>query len=234
MNDEFLAVVSHELRTPLNAIMGWAHLLSGGALDEAGAEKALRIIERNAAMQARLIDDLLDVSKFSNGQPLEQTAPVNIVALVTTAVEAIAPAAAARRIAVTLTVQDGEPGVDGYGARLQQVVSNLLSNAVKFTPDDGSLQVSVSADVSQVHVAVRDSGRGIEALDLHRVFEPFWQVDTTLTRTDTGLGLGLAIVRSLVDAHGGTVTAESAGLGQDSCFTVSLPRREQARDRRRS
>jgi signal transduction histidine kinase len=180
-------------------------------------------------MQARLIDDLLDVSKFSTGQPLVQTAPVNISALVTTAVDAIAPAAAGRRITLTLTVDDGEPSVEGDAARLQQVVSNLLSNAVKFTPEDGKVQVSVTADTSQVHVAVRDSGRGIEAPDLCRVFEPFWQVDTTLTRTDTGLGLGLSIVRSLVEAHGGTVSADSAGLGQGSCFTVSLPRLKDGR-----
>jgi PAS domain S-box-containing protein len=224
MKDEFLAIVSHELRTPLNAILGWAHMLGAGQLDDAGTVKALQIIERNALMQARLIDDLLDVSRFATGQAVVQTAPVAIAGIVSTAVETIEPSAAARHIALQLTVADRDVIVDGDAARLQQIMSNLLSNAVKFTPEGGRVRVEVDVDAMMVTIAVTDSGRGIDPADLPHVFEPFWQVDTTLTRTDSGLGLGLAIVRSLVEAHGGTVRAESLGLGHGSRFTVELPR----------
>jgi PAS domain S-box-containing protein len=224
MKDEFLAIVSHELRTPLNAILGWAHMLGAGQLDEAGIVKALQIIERNALMQARLIDDLLDVSRFATGQAVVQTAPVAIAGIVATAVETIEPSAAARNIAVQLTIADRDVSVDGDAARLQQIMSNLLSNAVKFTPEGGCVTVQVDTDPAAVTIAVTDTGRGIDRADLPRVFEPFWQVDTTLTRTDSGLGLGLAIVRSLVEAHGGTVRAESRGLGHGARFIVELPR----------
>jgi PAS domain S-box-containing protein len=224
MKDEFLAIVSHELRTPLNAILGWAHMLAARSLDDAGTVKALQIIERNALMQARLIDDLLDVSRFATGQAMVQTAPVAIAGIVSTAVEAIEPSAAARQIAVDLTVADRDVLVDGDAERLQQVMSNLLSNAVKFTPEGGRVGVDIASGNATVAITVTDSGRGIDPADLPRVFEPFWQVDTTLTRTDSGLGLGLAIVRSLVEAHGGTVRAESRGLGHGSRFIVELPR----------
>jgi signal transduction histidine kinase len=224
MKDEFLAIVSHELRTPLNAILGWSHMLGAGQLDEAGTVKALQIIERNALMQARLIDDLLDVSRFATGQAVVQTAPVAIAGIVSTAVEAIEPLAAARHIAMQLTLADRDVLVDGDAARLQQIMSNLLSNAVKFTPEHGRVRVEVEVDPMLVTIAVSDTGRGIEPAHLPHVFEPFWQVDTTLTRTDGGLGLGLAIVRSLVEAHEGTVRVESRGLGHGSRFVVELPR----------
>ncbi|MEO7276288.1 MAG: MASE1 domain-containing protein [Vicinamibacterales bacterium] len=224
MKDEFLAIVSHELRTPLNAILGWAHMLGAGSLDGAGHLKALKIIERNALMQARLIDDLLDVSRFATGQAVVHAAPVAIGGILTTAVEAIEPSAAARRVVVALTMPDPTSVVDGDPARLQQIMSNLLSNAVKFTPEGGRVSVEVVADATTVSITVSDSGRGIAAQDLPRVFEPFWQVDTTLTRTDGGLGLGLAIVRSLVEAHAGTVRVESDGLGRGARFIVELPR----------
>jgi PAS domain S-box-containing protein len=224
MKDEFLAIVSHELRTPLNAILGWAHMLGAAQLDEAGTIKALQIIERNALMQARLIDDLLDVSRFATGQAVVHTAPVALAGIVSTAVETIEPSAAARQIAVRLTVADRNVVVEGDVARLQQIMSNLLSNAVKFTPEGGRVTVDLDVDPMFVTIAVSDSGRGIDPSDLSHVFEPFWQVDTTLTRTDSGLGLGLAIVRSLVEAHGGTVRAESRGLGHGARFIVELPR----------
>jgi PAS domain S-box-containing protein len=224
MKDEFLAIVSHELRTPLNAILGWAHMLGAGSLDAAGTLKALKIIERNALVQARLIDDLLDVSRFARGQAVVHVSPVLLAGIVGTAVEAIEPAAAARQIVVALTVTDPAAVIDGDQARLQQVFSNLLSNAVKFTPDGGRVTVDVRADATTVAVVVADTGRGMAAQDLARVFEPFWQVDTTLTRTAGGLGLGLAIVKSLVEAHAGTVHAESGGLGLGSRFIVELPR----------
>jgi PAS domain S-box-containing protein len=224
MKDEFLAIVSHELRTPLNAILGWSHMLGVGSLDAAGTLKALKIIERNALMQARLIDDLLDVSRFATGQAVVHAAPIAIGAIVNTAVEAIEPSAAARRVVVALTVADPAMLVDGDQARLQQIMSNLLSNAVKFTPEEGRVSVEVQSDATTVTIIVSDSGRGIAPQDLPRVFEPFWQVDTTLTRTNGGLGLGLAIVKSLVEAHAGTVRAESDGLGRGARFIVELPR----------
>jgi len=228
MKDEFLAIVSHELRTPLNAILGWSHMLGAGALDAAGTLKALAIIERNALMQARLIDDLLDVSRFATGQAVVHASPIAVGHLISTVVEAIEPSAAARRIVVALNMADPGVMVDGDPARLQQVVSNLLSNAVKFTPEDGRVSVDVGSGATTVAITVTDSGRGIAPQDLRRVFEPFWQVDTTLTRTDGGLGLGLAIVRSLVEAHGGTVRAESDGLGHGARFIVELPRSRSA------
>jgi PAS domain S-box-containing protein len=234
MKDEFLAIVSHELRTPLNAILGWSHMLGAGQLDEVGIVKALQIIERNALMQARLIDDLLDVSRFATGQAVVQTAPVAIAGIVSTAVEAIEPSAAARHIAVQLTLADRDVLVDGDAARLQQIMANLLSNAVKFTPEHGRVRVEVDVDPMMVTIAVSDTGRGIEPAHLAHVFEPFWQVDTTLTRTDSGLGLGLAIVRSLVEAHEGTVRAESRGLGHGSRFVVQLPRSRSSEFRSRN
>jgi PAS domain S-box-containing protein len=224
MKDEFLAIVSHELRTPLNAILGWSQMLAAGSLDEAGAAKALKIIDRNAFMQARLIDDLLDVSRFATGQAVVHAGPVAIGAVVSTALEAIEPSASARGIRVELSAADSVSMVYGDPERLQQVVSNLLSNAVKFTPEGGSVRIGVEERMGNVQIWVADTGRGIAPHDLPRVFEPFWQVDTTLTRTDSGLGLGLAIVRSLVEAHGGTVRAESDGLGCGARFTVELPR----------
>jgi PAS domain S-box-containing protein len=224
LKDEFLAIVSHELRTPLNAILGWAHMLSVGSLDRAGSAKALQIIERNAIMQARLIDDLLDVSRFATSQAFVQAAPVAIASIVRTAVDTIEPVAASRRISLTLSVDDADVVVEGDSARLQQVVSNLLSNALKFTPEGGEVRVVVEATQATVSIAVADSGRGIAPAQLTRVFEPFWQADTTLTRTEGGLGLGLAIVRSLVEAHGGGVRAESDGLGRGARFIVQLPR----------
>jgi len=229
MKDEFLAIVSHELRTPLNAILGWSHMLSVGSLDGAGTAKALAIIERNALLQARLIDDLLDVSRFATGQAVVHAAPVAIGSLITTVVEAIEPSAATRRIVVALTMADPTVVVEGDPARLQQIVSNLLSNAVKFTPEGGRVAVDVVSNATTVAISVTDSGRGIAPHDLPRVFEPFWQADTTLTRTDGGLGLGLAIVRSLVEAHAGTVRAESDGIGHGARFVVELPRSVPAR-----
>ncbi len=224
MKDEFLAIVSHELRTPLNAILGWSQMLSSGSLDEAGAAKALKIIERNSLLQARLIDDLLDVSRFATGQAVVQARPVAIGAIVGTALDAIEPTASARGISVELSAADSVSMVYGDPERLQQVVSNLLSNAVKFTPEGGSIRIGIEPRRQDVQIRVADTGRGIAATDLPRVFEPFWQVDTTLTRTESGLGLGLAIVRSLVEAHGGTVRAESDGLGCGATFIVELPR----------
>jgi PAS domain S-box-containing protein len=222
--DEFLAMISHELRTPLNAVLGWAHMLSGGSLDAAAASKALQIIERNAEIQARLIDDLLDLSKFAAGQVSLETRIVEIGPLVRAALDAMEPAAAARRIVTSLDVPDVAAYVLGDPHRLLQIISNLLSNAVKFTPEGGQIRVSVGAEDANVEVRVSDNGPGIAPGHRQRVFEPFWQADSTITRAHGGLGLGLAIVRYLVDAHGGRVRAEAAESGHGASFIVTLPR----------
>lgn len=221
--DEFLAMVSHELRTPLNAILGWADILQRGVLDAARQGRAVQAIHTNAGRQAQLIDELLDVSRIMSGKlRLERTA-VNLPDLVRTAVDAVQPTADAKRIHITL---DSDRSLSAFYAdpnRLQQIVLNLLSNAVKFTPNDGAVHVRLRRAESMAEVVVSDTGQGISAAFLPSVFEPFRQADGSTTRRHGGLGLGLSIVRHLVEAHGGTVSADSAGEGQGSTFTVRLP-----------
>jgi len=224
LKDEFLATMSHELRTPLNAILGWASILRQGTPDPDGLERGLATIERNALAQARLIEDVLDVSRIISGKLRLDIRRVDLIAIVNAAADVVRPAAAARR--VRLSVEHGpEPSLDvvGDADRLQQVVWNLLSNAVKFTPTDGAVALSLERDGSGLRLIVRDTGSGIAAEHLPFVFERFRQVDSSTTRKYGGLGLGLAIVRHLVELHGGSVSAESAGLGQGATFTVELP-----------
>jgi signal transduction histidine kinase/DNA-binding response OmpR family regulator len=224
LKDEFLATMSHELRTPLNAILGWASLLRRGARDAEGLERGLATIERNALAQARLIEDVLDVSRIISGKLRLDLRRVDLVAIVNAAVDVVRPAAAARR--VRLSVDHGvEPTLDLVGDpdRLQQVVWNLLSNAVKFTPSDGAVLLGVERHGSAVRLTVSDTGAGIAAEHLPFIFERFRQVDSSTTRKYGGLGLGLAIVRHLVELHGGSVSASSAGLGSGATFTVELP-----------
>jgi PAS domain S-box-containing protein len=226
MKDEFLATMSHELRTPLQAILGYASMLERGiARDPA---KATAAILRNANAQTRLVEDILDVSRISSGKLQLAMSRVDIVAAIRAALESIRPAALARRIQVSesLPVDLGE--VLGDLDRLQQVVWNLLSNAVKFTPMDGAIEVRAERDGSTVRIIVRDTGKGIAPEHLTAIFERFRQVDSSTTREQRGLGLGLAIVRYLVEAHGGTVHAESAGPGQGATFIVTLPGRADA------
>jgi len=225
LKDEFLAMISHELRTPLNAVLGWAQMLSTGSLDGPAAAKAVHVIERNAQAQARLIDDLLDVSRFAAGQVALQVHPVDVGALVKTALEAIEPVAASRGIRVELSGTLSDALTHGDPERLSQVFGNLLANALKFTPEGGVIRVAVDTASSDVVIRVTDSGRGIDPADLTRIFEPFWQADTSSTRTHGGLGLGLAIVRYLVEAHGGRVRAESDGTGRGASFVVTLPKK---------
>jgi signal transduction histidine kinase/CheY-like chemotaxis protein len=223
MKDEFLATLSHELRTPLNAVMGWIRLLAVGGLDAGTAARGLEAIERNARLQAQLIDDLLDVSRIVTGKLRVHVRTVALPEVVQAAVETVRPAAAARHIQLEITFEPSVGPVAGDPQRLQQVAWNLLSNAVKFTPPAGRIEVRLARVGTLAELSVRDTGQGIAPEFLPHVFDRFRQADSTTTRAHGGLGLGLAIVRHLVELHGGTVRAESPGPGQGATFTVSLP-----------
>ena len=221
--DEFLAIVSHELRTPLNAILGWTHMLRGGGLDDAKRGRALEVIERNATAQQKLIEDILDVSRITSGKLQIHSSPVSLAAAVQTACEAVRLAADAKSIEIAVKAADGMPSVMGDPGRLQQFVWNLLSNAVKFTPRGGTVFVDVGMDGAWASICVRDSGQGISEDFLPYIFERFRQGDTGTNRSHGGLGLGLSIVRHLVEIHGGSVGAKSDGPGKGATFTVRLP-----------
>jgi signal transduction histidine kinase/ActR/RegA family two-component response regulator len=223
LKDDFLATVSHELRTPLTSILGWSNLLRSGALDEESTAKAFDVIERNAQNQKRLIDDLLDVSRIIGGKLLLDVREIELARIVEDAVEVVRPAAAAKGIRVVSSFDPEVWTVSGDAGRLRQVVWNLLSNAVKFTPEGGHVEVRVERDGSRARVAVSDTGKGIAPDFLPHVFERFRQADAKTTRAFDGLGLGLAIVRHLVEAHGGTVRAESPGEGLGTTFSIYLP-----------
>ena len=222
--DEFLATLSHELRTPLNAILGWARMLRSRPLDATTREKALSTIERNALAQAQIVEDLLDVSRVITGSLRLNLQHVEFGSLIDTAVTAIRPAAEAKGIQVHCSVARLEPIVGDPG-RLQQIVWNLVSNATKFTPPGGRIDVDLERQGAEVMLRVHDTGIGIAPHFLPHVFERFSQADSTSTRVHGGLGLGLAIVRHLVEAHGGTVEAASQGIGKGSTFTVRIPMR---------
>ncbi|HMG53854.1 MAG TPA: ATP-binding protein, partial [Kofleriaceae bacterium] len=221
--DEFLATVSHELRTPLNAILGWANMLSSGALDEPRVHRAIETIERNAVAMAQLIEDLLDVSRIISGKLRIDVQPVDVAAIAEAALESVRPAAAAKTISVREVLDTGGARVMGDPTRIQQILWNLLSNAVKFTGKGGLVDVVVRRVESSVELSVRDTGRGIAPRFLPHVFEAFRQAEGGATRSHGGLGLGLAITRQLVELHGGTIEAHSAGEGAGSQFTVRLP-----------
>jgi PAS domain S-box-containing protein len=223
LKDEFLATVSHELRTPLTAVLGWSHLLRGGQLDERAATQALETIERNARSQQQLIEDLLDVSRIITGKLRLDVRPLDPASFIEAAIEAVRPAAEAKDIRLQKVMDAGVNSVSGDPARLQQVVWNLLSNAIKFTPHGGRVRVSLERVDSHIEISVSDTGQGIRAEFLPFVFDRFRQADGTTTRAHGGLGLGLAIVRQLVELHGGTVEAESAGEGKGTTFAVRLP-----------
>jgi PAS domain S-box-containing protein len=223
LKDEFLATVSHELRTPLTAILGWAHLLRTGQTNDGKMAKALETIERNARAQAQLIDDLLDVSRIITGKIRIDVRPIDPNSFIEAAVEAVRPGAEAKGVRLQRIMDTGVVTVSGDPVRLQQVVWNLLSNAVKFTPKGGRVQVRLERVNSHIEIAVSDTGPGIEPEFLPYVFDRFRQADGRTTRQHGGLGLGLSIVRHLVELHGGTVRAESPGEGQGATFTVLLP-----------
>jgi PAS domain S-box-containing protein len=223
LKDEFLATLSHELRTPLTAILGWAHLLRAGQLNEKSATNALEIIERNARAQSQLIDDLLDVSRIITGKMRLDVRRVEPGSFIESAIEALRPTAEAKEVRIQKVMNTGVVSIAGDSARLQQVVWNLLSNAIKFTPKGGRVQVQVERIDSHIEIAVSDTGTGINPEFLPHVFERFRQADQSTTRHHGGLGLGLAIVRHLVELHGGTVHVESPGEGQGATFLVQLP-----------
>ena len=221
VKDEFLATLSHELRTPLNAVLGWTRILRGKH-DDPATRHALDVIERNAVAQARLIDDLLDVSRIITGKIRMNPEPVDIPAVARAALESVAPAAAARGVRIVADLPSNLPSITGDTQRLQQVFWNLLSNAVKFTDAGGTVSVSVRQQPRSLQVEVSDTGVGISREVLPFVFDRFTQAPST-SRPHSGLGLGLAIVRHLVELHGGTVAADSDGLGTGSRFRVMLP-----------
>ena len=221
--DEFLATVSHELRTPLNAMLGWTGMLRSGKLDTSTSAHALEVFERNARSQAQLIDDLLDVSRIISGKLRLDVQPVDLAQVVEAAVDVVRPAATAKGIRLQVVLDPLAGPIVGDPGRLQQVVWNLLSNAVKFTPKDGRVQVHLQRVNSQAEIVISDSGQGISPEFLPHVFDRFRQADGTRTRRHGGLGLGLAIVRHLVELHGGTVAAASGGKDEGATFTVRLP-----------
>ncbi|WP_260498765.1 ATP-binding protein [Aquabacterium sp. J223] len=223
LKDEFLATVSHELRTPLTAILGWTKLLASGRLSAEMVDRAITTIDRNARAQAQIVEDILDISRIVSGKLRLNVQLFTPAASVEAAVEAVRPAAMAKDIRLSLLIDPQAGPVSGDPERMQQIVWNLVANAVKFTPKGGRVQVAVERVNSHIEISVRDNGAGIEPQFLPRVFERFMQVDASSTRSHGGLGLGLAIVRQLVEMHGGSVEAHSDGLGKGALFTVSLP-----------
>ncbi len=229
MKDEFLATLSHELRTPLNSILGWTTMLRTRSFDQVAAARALETIERNAKLQAQLIEDILDVSRIIQGKLHLSFHLVNLVTVIQTAVETLRPAVEAKAIQLVVAL-DPSPGtpypspflVSGDPVRLQQIVWNLLSNAIKFTPKGGKVELHLSIVDSHVQIRVSDTGIGIDKKFLPFIFDRFRQADSTTTRSYGGLGLGLAIVRHLVALHNGTVDVESDGEGQGATFVVNL------------
>ncbi|MBD2521206.1 ATP-binding protein [Nostoc sp. FACHB-133] len=223
IKDEFLAIVSHELRTPLNSMLGWVQIIRHRKLDEAITSKALATIERNAKLQSKLIDDILDISRIVQGKIRLNLRKVDLLIVIKTAIEAIYPTSEIKDIQVESNLDSSVGEVMGDADRLQQVVWNLLSNAVKFTPSGGRVEVCLKQVNSNAEISVSDTGKGISADFLPYIFERFRQADSTTTRVDGGLGLGLAIVRHLVEIHSGTVYAASEGQGRGATFTVLLP-----------
>ena len=221
--DDFLSVLSHELRTPLTAMLGWARVLRTGTLDPARTDAALETVERNTRLLAQLIEDLLDVSRIASGKLAIEMDPVDFGPVVRAATETVREAAEGKALTLSLDVPERVPMVRGDRRRLQQVVLNLLSNAVKFTPREGRIDVKLETLSSGVRLTVSDTGRGITPEFLPQIFDRFRQFESIGTRTQSGLGLGLAIVRHMVELHGGRVAASSAGAGHGSTFTVDLP-----------
>ena len=222
LKDEFLATLSHELRTPMNAVLGWARVLRSTNADDPTRERGLESIERNARAQARLIEDLLEVSRIVTGKLRLQVRDVDLAAILDTAIDIVKPAALAKRLRWTVQIGVRPALTQGDPDRLQQVIWNLLSNAVKFTPPDGAVAVELTRK-GGYFLTVQDSGPGIEAKFLPHVFDAFRQADASATREHGGLGLGLAIAKQLVEAHGGTIEAESAGSNRGAKFEVFLP-----------
>jgi signal transduction histidine kinase len=219
--DDFLAMVSHDLRTPLGAILGWTRMLRSDDCDEETTLRAVEVIERNAQAQKRLIDDLLDVSRIVNGTLRLDLHPISLTEVVKQAVDSLYPTAEANNVRIETKLDGGQ--VLGDAGRLEQVVWNLLSNAIKFTPEGGRIQVRLDNMITYLRLTIIDTGKGIEPSFLPYVFDRFRQDESDEALRRRGLGLGLAIVRHLIELHGGTVQAESPGQGQGTVFTVRLP-----------
>ena len=228
LKDEFVAIISHELLTPLTPILGGVYMLRSEPYDEKILMRAIDLIERNAKTQVKLVDDLLDLSRALSGKLRLNMDTVDLAAVIEAAVETIRPASEAKTIRIELQLERIDTSVSGDADRLQQVVWNLLANSVKFTPSGGSIFVKLSQTGHYAEIGVTDTGIGIEAGFLPYVFEWFRQADTSRTRLHGGLGLGLAIVRHLVESHGGTVHAYSSGDEQGSTFVIRLPLRRAA------
>jgi PAS domain S-box-containing protein len=223
VKDEFLATISHELRTPMTAILGWSRVLLSGQYGEELQRKALETIDRNARSQAQLIEDLLDVSRIVSGKLRIDFDPVDLATVVNSAVEALRPQAEEKHIQIQTVLSTNAGPILGDAQRLQQVIWNLLSNAIRFSNSEGTIKVELKRVESQVELRVIDNGIGIKEEFLGKIFDRFTQADSSLTRSKPGLGMGLAIVKALVEVHGGVVTASSAGEGQGATFTVKLP-----------
>jgi PAS domain S-box-containing protein len=220
--DQFLATLSHELRTPMTAVLGWARMLKLG-LSEGEAREAIEAIEKSAAIQAQLIDDVLDVSRVTAGKLTFNPHPVDLAAVLRAALTTVHPAASAKSIEILSSIPPAVPMVYGDEGRLQQVIWNLLANAVKFTPRGGTITIRLAQIGSNLRLTVQDTGKGIDPSFLPYVFEAFRQEDSSTTRSHSGIGLGLSIVRSLVELHGGSINAASDGRGRGATFTVELP-----------
>jgi signal transduction histidine kinase/CheY-like chemotaxis protein len=223
LKDQFLATVSHELRNPLAPILTWTQLLRSGTLAKEKSDRGLEVIERNVVSLSQLIDDLVDVSRVVSGKFRLDVRPIDLVPVIRAAVEAQRPASDARQIRLQIVLDERAGAISGDSERLQQVMANLLSNAIKFTPKGGSVQVRLGRAESHVEMVVSDNGIGIESAFLPHVFEPFQQETDGSMRRHSGLGLGLSIVRHIVELHGGEIIAASEGRGMGSTFTIKLP-----------
>jgi two-component system CheB/CheR fusion protein len=221
--DEWMSVISHELRTPLTPILGWTKMLQAAPLDVARQRHALAVIERNVMEEIRIVNDLLDVSRLMVGKTRIEAQPLDVRAPVRAAVDATRPDAERKGVQLTASLPDEPVGVLGDGTRLEQAVWNLANNAIKFTPTGGTVEVSVTRSQDQASVIVRDTGDGIAAEVLPRLFTRFERADSSMTRSDGGLGLGLFLVRRITELHGGSVTAHSDGHGHGSMFGIHLP-----------
>jgi PAS domain S-box-containing protein len=221
--DEFLAVLSHEMRTPLNAIYGWARMINDGKLDAALVARGTDVILRNARAQIRLIEDLLDISRMITGKLRLDVQPLDVRAVIEGALDSVRPAIAAKDLHLTIRLEPGNDVVLGEADRLQQVMWNLVMNAVKFTPNGGSIEVATRRAGDHIAIVVSDTGEGIAPDVLPHIFERFRQGDSSTRRAHAGLGIGLSLVRHLVELHGGDVRAESPGPGHGAVFTVTLP-----------
>ncbi|HEU0175270.1 MAG TPA: PAS domain S-box protein [Blastocatellia bacterium] len=224
--DEFLAMVSHELRSPLNAILGYTRMLRSGLVDRDAINNVTAIVDRNAKAQLQIIEDLLDSACIITGKLRIETCPVNLALVLEAALDTVRAAAEAKGVMLVADFGPGPEEVAGDSARLQQVVWNLLSNGIKFTPEGGRVELRMESDANHISIRVSDTGKGIEPDFLPFIFDPFRQADSSSTRRYGGLGLGLSLVKNLVESHGGTITAASEGAGRGATFTVTLPRRQ--------